>query len=220
MARQRLSPAMRVRWASGQPRRGSTPSTSSSFAGAAIRARARSMARSVARRMPKRSISPALAWPRDQCRAWLRIRGTSSARRRGLSFLLSVRPAAAKGVREEPESTTAAANTGPNRAPRPTSSTPTQSAGSCPAQGSGSAGGRGTAAAAAGFTDVIGLGGCWLRWGSGLVLERNSRGDGGGLGLDGRYPPATGPTPAWGCAMDRHLHRDQLGIGVIKGGHR
>ena len=98
------------------------------------------MASSVASRMPPRSISAAEAWPRAQEAARRWITGTRAALRRAVSFLLSVSPRPAKGASAAAGSTTAAANTGPNRQPRPTSSTPAHSPGSRPCQGSGSGG--------------------------------------------------------------------------------
>ena len=66
----------------------------------------------------------------------------------GREFLAVVEPCPSQGSRAVEGSTTAAANTGPYRLPRPTSSTPAQSAGSSPPQTEAS--GRQRASASAG----------------------------------------------------------------------
>ena len=136
-----LSPRTKQRCRPAQQRNGKIPSTNTNGGSAPRdplrRCRARSMAHSVASRMPWRSISAAEAWPRAHPEANSLIRGTSSWRRRAERALLSVRPAAPRGPAARAGKTTAAAKTGPNQQPRPTSSTPAAPLGSGPRAGAG-----------------------------------------------------------------------------------
>ena len=127
MAADRLSPAITVRCGPCHSRRGRFPSTSTSPGRCGNRCSARNMARSVATRMPQASISRADAWPRPDATHSDWITGTRAARRLADSFLLSVSPAFNSSSAAEPSSITAAANTGPNKQPRPTSSKPATS---------------------------------------------------------------------------------------------
>src|SRR3984957_4176615 len=81
---------------------------------------ARRMARREACRILMRSISKASAEPTDHATARSRIRTANTSRRSASSSLLSRRPRMGRSG----ERITAAAKTGPNKAPRPTSSTP------------------------------------------------------------------------------------------------
>src|SRR5258708_24777163 len=85
-----------------------------------MRSTARHIAMREASRMFQRSISKASAAPIAEARARSRMRAASTARRSGSSSLLSSSPRMGRSGSK----ITAAANTGPNRAPRPASSRP------------------------------------------------------------------------------------------------